>query len=154
MATTKRVTLKQYLYEELPQLKKLTLEKQKTIIMDEIQQELVLLVKKSPVDTGFFAQSWGVTQTEDKILLGNSAPYAPQIEMGARPFTPPLGPLLAWAKRVLQDPSQPPKYSPEVQALARGTQNKIAKFGLKPHRLLEQAVDDIMERVAARVRQL
>lgn len=150
--TTKKVTLNEYLYKELPQLKKLTIEKQREIIADEIAKELVNLVKVSPVDTGLFAQSWDMSVSEKSISLGNTAPYAPQIELGARPFTPPIGPLLAWAKRVLQDPSQPPNYSQNVRGLAYGVQKKIAAQGMKPHRLLEQAVDAIMERVAWRVK--
>jgi len=150
--TIKKVSLDEYLQKELPGLKKLTLDKQREIIVDEIAKELVELVKKSPVDTGLFAQSWDMTTADNTISLGNTAPYAMQIELGARPFTPPLGPLLAWAKRVLQDPSQPQKYSPQVWALAVGTQKKIAQFGMKPHRLLEQAIEDIMKRVGERVR--
>lgn len=148
----KKVSLNEYLQKEIPALKKLTLDKQREIILDEIAKELVELVKKSPVDTGLFAQSWEMVATDSQVSLGNSAPYAKIIEMGARPFTPPIGPLLAWAKRVLQDPSQPPQYSTEVRNLAYGVQKKIAQFGMKPHRLLEQSIEAIMDRVAERVR--
>lgn len=102
------------------------------------------LVAASPVDTGLYAQSWDFTPTESGAIVGNYAPHAAVIEYGARPFTPPIGPLLAWAKRVLQDGSQPPSYSPEVWALARGVQRKIAAQGMQPKRILEQAIPDII----------
>ena len=56
------------------------------------------LVEDTPVDTGQLAQSWDMTVREKEILLGNYAPHSPINELGARPFTPPLKPLLAWAK--------------------------------------------------------
>lgn len=102
------------------------------------------LVAASPVDTGHYANSWEVVETEDAVYIGNTAPHSPMIEHGARPFTPPLAPLLAWAKRVLQDPSQPPSYSPHVQALARYTQKKIQKYGMVPRKILENAIPKIL----------
>lgn len=105
------------------------------------------LVEASPVDTGLYAQSWDFSVEEQSVVLGNYAPHAPIIEFGARPFTPPLAPLLAWAKRVLQDPSQPPSYSPAVQRLARYTQSKIAREGMKPRKILENALPGIIENI-------
>lgn len=105
------------------------------------------LVKASPVDTGLYAQSWDFTETESSVILGNYAPHAPIIEYGARPFRPPIGPLLAWAKRVLQDPSQPPKYSPQVWALATGTQKKIERVGIAPRKVMENAIPMIVENI-------
>lgn len=105
------------------------------------------LVKASPVDTGLYAQSWDFTSDEKGVILGNYAPHASIIEHGARPFTPPIGPLLAWAKRVLQDPSQPPDYSDRVWALARGTQKKISLEGMKPKKVLENMIPTIIENI-------
>lgn len=105
------------------------------------------LVKASPVDTGLYAQSWGFTATEESVILGNSAPHAPIIEYGARPFTPPIKPLLEWAKRVLQDSSQPPDYSDRVWALARGTQKKIAANGMVPRKVMENMIPLIIENI-------
>lgn len=103
------------------------------------------LVRNSPVDTGKYASSWDFTALETKVLLGNFAPHAAVIERGARPFTPPIRPLLEWAKRVLMDSSQPPNYSPQVWGLARGVQNKIAKEGMKPRHILEKNLPMIIE---------
>lgn len=105
------------------------------------------LVKASPVDTGLYATSWDMTVTETSVIIGNSAPHAPIIEFGARPFTPPIAPLLAWAKRVLKDGSQPPSYSPEVWKLAVGTQKKIAEQGMQPRHILENAIPQIIANI-------
>lgn len=109
------------------------------------------LVQASPVDTGQYASSWDVEGLsggiKDSVVIGNFAPHSPMIEYGARPFTPPIGPLLAWAKRVLKDPSQPPGYSSEVWALARGTQRKIAAQGMRPRHILRNMIPKIMQNI-------
>lgn len=119
-----------------------------------IAQSIPDLVERSPVDTGLYAQSWDFTETEFGAIVGNYAPHAAIIENGARPFTPPIGPLLAWAKRVLKDPSQPPEYSSEVWALAKGTQKKIASFGMEPKHIMEQMIPTIIERIKAEYQRL
>jgi len=110
-------------------------------------QSIPHLVQKSPVDTGQYANSWDFTETESEMILGNFSPHAAVIENGARPFTPPIGPLLAWAKRVLNDSSQPPDYSPEVRGLAYGVRNKIQKEGMKPRNILGQEMPNIIARI-------
>lgn len=114
-----------------------------------IAQAVPLLVETSPVDTGLYAQSWQFRKEEFGAILGNTAPHASIIEYGARPFTPPIGPLLAWAKRVLMDPSQPPDYSPEVWGLAKGTQKKISEEGMRPKHVMENAIPEIIENIKA-----
>jgi hypothetical protein len=114
-----------------------------------ITDSLPMMAERSPVDTGHYANSWEVVETDDAIYFGNTAPHAAIIEYGARPFTPPLAPLLAWAKRKLQDSSQPPDYSPEVQALARAVRHKISLYGMAPKRILEQAIPDIIGKIKA-----
>jgi hypothetical protein len=105
------------------------------------------LIKASPVDTGLFAQSWGVTEEEFSVFIGNFAPHAPIIEFGARPFRPPIGPLLAWAKRVLKDPSQPGDYSSQVWGLAKYTQAKIETQGMEPKTIMRNNLDQILENI-------
>jgi len=135
--------------KELEEFNKATIEQQKKAVAMGVMRSIPDLVAASPVDTGLYANSWDFTQTENTAILGNYAPHAPIIEMGARPFTPPLAPLLAWAKRVLQDPSQPPNYSSEVWALAVGTQKKIAKVGMEPKHILENMIPKIIENIKA-----
>ncbi len=120
---------------------------QKTVVASAIIDEFPNIIQKSPVDTGLFAQSWDLLETEKSIILGNYAPHAAIIEYGARPFTPPIGPLLAWAKRVLQDPSQPPEYSSDVWRLAKGTQNKISEVGMEPNHILEDSIPHIINQI-------
>lgn len=110
-----------------------------------VVEAIPYLVAQSPVDTGLYAQSWNFSEEEGKVILGNYAPHAAVIEYGARPFTPPLDPLLAWAKRVLNDGSQPPDYSPQVQSLARAVQWKIKHYGMKPKNIMTNAIPEIIE---------
>lgn len=108
------------------------------------------LVRLSPVDTGLYAQSWDLEIAELYVAVGNYAPHAPIIEFGARPFKPPLRPLLEWAKRVLKDPSQPEEgYSSEVWALAIYTQRKIEREGMAPKAVLQNAMPVIIENIRA-----
>jgi hypothetical protein len=119
-----------------------------------LTRSLPLMAELSPVDTGLYAQSWDLTVTEEKAVFGNYAPHAAVIEYGARPFTPPIGPLLAWAKRVLKDGSQPPNYSSNVWALAKYTQKKIAAEGMKPRAILQNAMPMIMQNIRDELKRL
>lgn len=121
---------------------------QRSAVVRGLARSIPMLVKASPVDTAQYASSWDFSASEESAIIGNFAPHAPVIEYGARPFTPPIGPLLAWAKRVLQDPSQPPEYSDAVWGLARGTQMKIAREGMQPRLVLTTALPDIIENIA------
>lgn len=145
--TAKRVVALQDLAKELGVVteKHMADLRQATIL--GVAKSIPDLVKNSPVDTGLYAQSWDMTSNERGVILGNYAPHAAIIEYGARPFTPPIAPLLAWAKRVLKDPSQPPNYSSQVWALAKGTQNKISEQGMKPRKVLENELPSIVENI-------
>jgi hypothetical protein len=133
--------------QELKEFSEATVEQQKYAIVSGIVRSVPELVENSPVDTGQYAASWDFTETEKSIILGNYAPHAPIIEKGARPFTPPLAPLLAWAKRVLKDPSQPPNYSSDVWSLAKAVQNKIAREGIEPRNVLENMLPKIIDNI-------
>lgn len=126
----------------------------KKAIVKGVVRSIPDLVKASPVDTGLYAASWDFTVSEEEVILGNFAPHAPIIESGARPFTPPIRPLLAWAKRVLNSPSQPPDYDNEVWALAKGTQNKIAAEGMKPRNVLRNQIPTIISNIKKELKQI
>lgn len=143
---TKTVRLENFA-TELKEWSKASLDKQKKAVQGGVMRSIPDLVEASPVDTGLYAQSWDFTIDEKGAILGNYAPHAPIIEIGARPFTPPIKPLLEWAKRVLNDPSQPPNYSPQVQSLARGTQKKIKEKGIMPRNILENMLPKIVENI-------
>ena len=119
---------------------KKNLEKYKKAAESGIINSMWKLAEESPVDTGEYAKSWEYEKGKDAISVGNFAPHAAVIEFGARPFKPPIKPLLAWAKRHLKDPSQPPGYSPEVWSMARGVQKKIEEKGMKPKHVLTNTI--------------
>lgn len=144
--TTKTVVLNDFA-KELENFTEERLEDYQRATVEGVAKSIPTLVQNSPVDTGLYAQSWDFTVDEKRVILGNTAPHAPIIERGARPFTPPIAPLLAWAKRVLKDSSQPPDYSDQVWALARGVQQKIAREGIKPRKVLERSLPAIIENI-------
>jgi hypothetical protein len=142
----KQVRLKDF-SKELGNFCHASLKEQRKAVISGIARSLPMLAETSPVDTGLYAASWGMNIEEEAVLLGNYAPYAGIIEDGARPFTPPIRPLLAWAKRVLGDPSQPPSYSKPVWALAKHTQMKIAEFGMSPKHVMANAIPEIIKNI-------
>lgn len=119
----------------------------KNAVAKGITNYMPKLVADTPVDTGQLSQSWDMDIREKEILLGNYAPHSPINELGARPFNPPIQPLLAWAKRVLKSSSQPPDYDEEVRGLAYGVQKKIRKEGMKPRNTLKEALPKIIEEI-------
>ena len=143
---TKTVKLENFA-SELKSFGKVTVEKQREAVINGVIQSAPDLVRASPVDTGEYAASWDFDVDERRAILGNFAPHAPIIERGARPFTPPLAPLLAWAKRVLGSPSQPPDYDSEVWALAIGVRKKISEKGMKPKHILENVLPTIIDNI-------
>lgn len=139
--------------KEFKKFQKLLLEEQKAVVAKSIVDYYPIIVQNSPIDTGLFAQSWDLIEDEKAILLGNYAPHAPIVEYGARPFKPPLQPLLQWAKRVLNDPGQFP-YSDRVWALAKYTQAKIEREGIKPHNIMEKAIPEILNNIKMELEKL
>lgn len=131
-----------------------SLAKKRKAAINGIARSLPDLAKASPVDTGLYAQSWDMTVEEKSVFIGNYAPYAGIIEHGARPHKPPIGPLLAWAKRVSGSASQPPKYDKDVWALALYVQKKIEKYGQAPKHILENAIPGIIDNIRKELRGL
>ncbi len=120
----------------------------KDAVADGVARAIPDLVRMSPVDTGLYAQSWDMQRSDVSVTVGNYSPHAAIIENGARPHYPPIAPLLAWAKRKLKDGSQKESgYSPDVWALAKGTQNKIAREGQLPKKILTNAMPVILDRI-------
>lgn len=155
--STRRVNLEDFA-DELGDFGQYSVKAVKRAIVRGIARSIPDLVENSPVDTGLYAQSWDFHATEFGAIVGNYAPYAGVIEHGARPFKPPLPPLLAWAKRVLtgQHNAQGEKiqtgqpetdYAPEVWALAIHTQKKIEAEGMMPHHILENEIPRIIDNI-------
>lgn len=155
--STKKVDLGEF-SKALGQWATMSLQQQKQSAARGLAKSIPDLVAASPVDTGLYASSWDFKIDEKSAIIGNYAPYAGVIEYGARPFTPPLGPLLAWAKRVLtgskeHDTGQPEtSYTPEVQRLARAVQKKISERGMEPRHILENALPMIIENIKSEMR--
>lgn len=150
---TKTLTIDE-LKSEIKDFGEAALEVQRSAVTRGLLRSLPMLVEMSPVDTGAYAASWDFTADEERAIIGNFAPHAAIIEYGARKFTPPIGPLLAWAKRFLNDPSQPPEYSKEVWRLAIGTQKKIAREGMKPHHILTNALPRMLDNIRIEFRSM
>lgn len=140
---TKVVSLDRFA-DEMKAFNKAQIKDYKKAVIDALLKAVPNLVQQSPVDTGLYAQSWDVTVTEKSAILGNYAPHAAIIEFGARPFTPPLGPLYAWAKRVLRTQVPGKDLDSAAWALAKHTQQKIAEEGMKPHHILTNSLDSII----------
>jgi hypothetical protein len=143
---TKTIKLSEF-SKELGRFNETQIEKVKNAITKGIFRSIPELVRSSPVDTGQYANSWDYIKDENSITVGNFAPHAPIIEYGTRPYTPPIKPLLEWAKRVLRDSSQPPEYSSDVWQLAKGTQIKISKYGQVPKHIMENNISVILENI-------
>ncbi len=124
-----------------------SLKEQRQAVVAGVARSIPDLVAASPVDTGLYAASWDFTVEEKAVILGNYAPYAGVIEDGARPHSMPIGPLLAWAKRVTGSPSQPPKYDSHVWALALAVQKKILNEGQAPKHIMANMIPKIIENI-------
>jgi hypothetical protein len=135
--------------KELKEYSEKNIETYKKVVVEAMTDEMKNIVAASPVDTGLYAQAWSMDVDEKRALLGNTAPYAGMIEFGTRPFTPPITPLLNWAKRVLRKP----EVDSECWALAKGVQNKIAEEGLEPKHILGDAIDRIIIYIRRKMRE-
>lgn len=154
---TKTLQLKDFA-KELGDFSNRSLKEQRQAVARGFAKSIPDLVAASPVDTGLYAASWDFTVGEESAIIGNYAPYAGVIEYGARPFTPPIAPLLAWAKRVLtgqkddhgkliQTGQPETDYTPEVWALAKATQHKISEQGMQPRHVMTNMIPKIIENI-------
>jgi hypothetical protein len=161
---TKVVNLKDF-SKELGDFSKRSLKEQRQAVAGGIARSIPDLVAASPVDTGLYASSWDFTVDDEKAIIGNYAPYAGIIEYGARPFTPPIAPLLQWAHRVLNGSqsergqpltsseakatgkSQLSGYSQDEWRLAVGVQKKIQQYGMAPKHIMESMIPKIISNI-------
>lgn len=172
MSTRKTVQLEDF-GKELGDFSEHSLEAQKRAVINGIAKSIPDLVAASPVDTGLYAASWGFTETETGAIIGNHAPYAGVVEHGSRPFKAPLGPLLAWAQRVLRNTESKKSgkvlkhtatysrtdsgehettYAPEVWALALYVQKKIAIEGISPKHVMEKTIPKILKNIKSELK--
>jgi len=167
--STRKVQLKDF-SKVLGDFSKRSLDEQKKAVARGLARSIPDLVAASPVDTGLYSASWDFRITELAGIIGNYAPYAGIIEYGAKRFTPPIGPLLQWAHRVLNgtgaERGQPLSagqvestgknplsgYSKDEWALAKGAQKAIAARGMIPHHIMQNMIPHIIENIRKELR--
>ena len=111
------------------------------LFLDALLEAKEPMAKRSPVDTGLYAGSWDTKPDFPKaIFFGNQAPYAEIIEFGARPFSPPIRPLLEWGARKLKKDVN----DPEVKSLAWGTKRKFEREGMEALHVLGQGMEEVI----------
>lgn len=96
------------------------------------------------VDTGDLRNSVTYTQVTDGAIVTVDAPHADPLEYGARPFTPPLAPLAAWALRkgLANDQAA-------AMRIARGIQRKFQTVGFPPRAYFRNALRNAMPGIRA-----
>lgn len=105
------------------------------------------------VDTGELRNSVDTEFTDEGAIVDVKAPHAAVMEHGARPFTPPLAPLIEWAKRKglargagrsmprgTSRAARRDREDQEAVRIARAVQRKIAKVGIAPRNYFAKAV--------------
>lgn len=114
-------------------------------VIGAAMQEAVLLLQReaqerAPVGvTGELRNSAfsDVTGTLDQLLgvVGFTSLHAEPVELGTKPHTPPLDPLVDWVEARLGLSGD------EAQGVARAIQFKIRQRGTEPQRFFEQAYE-------------
>jgi hypothetical protein len=100
-----------------------------------VVQEIDSAAPHPAVDRAMLRNSVTVTRKPKSWWLGVTAPHAPMIEYGTRPFWPPLQPLIDWASRKgigLEEGIDP-------VTMGRMIAHGIATHGIKPRRFMAKA---------------
>lgn len=100
----------------------------------------------APKDTGMTKKSTRfVTQSTGGYIL-TDAPHAGVVEMGSRPHTPPLQPLIDWARR------HGATDDADAHRMAFGVQRKIAREGTRPTYFTRKCLPKLRKILAAEVK--
>ncbi len=97
------------------------------------------------VDTGQLGRSVESSDIPRGGRLAVDAPHAAVVEDGARPFWPPLQPLVDWAQRKFGVDED------EAEEIARNVQRKIATFGIEPRHYFRRAMVSVRKFVPIEV---
>ena len=97
------------------------------------------------VDTGQLARSVSDMYLPKGAAIVVDAPYAAVMETGARPFWPPLQPLIDWASRKFGLTDE------EAESMARAVQRAIAQRGIAPRHYMRTAMARIRKIVPIEV---
>lgn len=123
-------------HDELPQLlARLEMETRAAILAANVEAAVAgqrIVRAHVPVDTGELrrqtrAEATGATMGVVAEIVEDT-PYAAAQEAGTRPFTPPLGPLIEWAKRQATNLGLD---EGEVYPFAKAVQLRIAREGMR-----------------------
>lgn len=123
------------------------------------------------VDLGAYKNSWDVVDKGEEVRLVNDAPYAGVIEQGARPFTPPLQPLVDWAERKAADlglvgdaqldgqgqfrgrHSLESAQRQAAKRIARAIQRKFAREGYRPRYIMRNRLPYALQQLKRAIRE-
>lgn len=98
------------------------------------------------VDRGELRGSVSYTREADGAMVSVDAPHASIVDLGTRPFRPPIEPLAAWALRKgLADDED------EAERIAWGIANMIEKFGIRPSNYMAKAWQRVIPVVISEV---
>lgn len=104
-----------------------------------IVQEIDNAEPHPAVNTGRLRQSARARNTADGADVEVDAPHAAVMNDGARPFKPPLWPLVEWAVRKFSITQS------EAYAVAKSVQKKIMAEGIEPRHYFDKAMKRIEE---------
>lgn len=89
-------------------------------------KDAVPIIKENAPKAFFFLED-SVHDEDMKTVV--DAPHAAAVEVGSRPHTPPLDPLVAWVVLKITQMGS----GEEARRIARAIQIKISKVGTRPH---------------------
>ena len=118
-----------------------------------------------PINTGTLRANWKVMPIADGFRVENPTTYAAHMELGTRPFTPPIAPLRVWAARKLREPlavavtlnargksprgKRRPAGAQRVERLAWAARASIARRGIRGRGFWRATVARVAEVVEA-----
>jgi len=111
----------------------------------EVVQAMHATTPHPPNDTGELMRSVEHSALPRGGRVAVDAPHAAVMENGARPFRPPLAPLVHWAKRKFGVNDK------EAKRIARAVQRKIATTGIAPRGYFRRAMRNIRKLVPIEV---
>lgn len=107
-------------------------------LLEAAQAGVEVVVRKAPKDTSLLRQSAHAEQVAGGAAIILDAPYSAIVDLGSRPHTPPLAPLVEWVMRRLDLSDEK-----EAMGVARSIQMHIAQHGTKPTFFVRDSVPEL-----------